>query len=166
MERAMKDGRRERSELLDVGEGRQLESGRRSPITWRLGNPPDVPRRIELEPDPPRLHRRRFYGGRAHDLSNGDGHTRQAIEAYPSEARERARRQDLAAVAADLHKLASLDEAKGGLETHHVDHQRERYALAAPPFYAINREFSLGHGDSHSAGLQNRRIRWITACRS
>ena len=148
----MKDERRERSELLDVGEGRQQQSGRRSPIRRRLGNPPDVPRRLELEPNPPHLHRRRFYGGRAHDLSNGDGHTRQAIEAYPSEARERARRQELAAVAADLHKLASLDEAKGGLKTHHVYRQRERYSLAAPPFYAIRRACCLGHGDNWIAG--------------
>ena len=132
--------------------GRQLESGRRSPITWRLGNPPDVPRRLELEPNPPHRRRRRFYRGRAHDLSTGDGHTRQAIEAYPSEARERARRQELAAVAADLHKLASLDEAKGGLKTHHVYRQRVRYSLAAPPFYAIRRACCLGHGDNWIAG--------------
>ncbi len=123
MERAMKDGRRERSELLDVGEGRQQQSGRRNPIRWRLGKPPDVPRRLELKPDPPHLHRHRFYRGRADDMSNGDGDTRPAIEAYPSVAREGARPQDLAAVAADLHNLASLYEAKGGVETHHVYRQ-------------------------------------------
>ncbi len=38
-------------------------------------------------------------------MSNGDGDTRPAIEAYPSVAREGARPQELAAVAADLHKL-------------------------------------------------------------
>ena len=81
-------------------------------------------------------------------MSNGYGDTRQAIEAYPSEAREWAWRQELAAVAADLHKLVSLDEAKGWLKTHHVYRQRERYSLATPPFYAISRAFCLGHGDS------------------
>src|SRR2546422_10297567 len=96
--------------------GRQQGSGRRSQITWRLGNPPDVPRRLELEPNPLHLHRHRFYRGRADDMSNGDGDTRPAIEAYPSVAREGARPQELAAVAADLHNLASLYEAKGGVE--------------------------------------------------
>ena len=81
-------------------------------------------------------------------MSNGDGDTRQVIEAYPSEAREWAWRQELAAVAADLHKLASLDEARGGMETHHVDRQGEWNSLATPPFYAISRGFCLGHGDS------------------
>ncbi len=56
-------------------------------------------------------------------MSNGDGDTRPAIEAYPSVAREGTRPQELAAVAADLHNLASLYEAKGGVETHHVYRQ-------------------------------------------
>jgi len=81
-------------------------------------------------------------------MSNGDGDTRQAIQPYTSEAREWARRQELAAVAADLHKLASLYEAKGGMETHHVHRQGKWYSLATPPFYAISRAFCLAHGDS------------------
>ena len=91
-------------------------------------------------------------------MSNGDGDTRPAIEAYPSVAREGAWPQELAAVAADLHKLASLDEAKGGLKTHHVYRQRERYSLAAPPFYAIRRACCLGHGDNWIAGYQGRKL--------
>jgi hypothetical protein len=79
-------------------------------------------------------------------MSNGNGDTRQAIEAYPSEARERARRQELAAVAADLHNLGSLYEAIGGGEAHHVYCQRQWYSLAAPPFYyARNLAFCLSH---------------------
>jgi hypothetical protein len=81
-------------------------------------------------------------------MSNGDGDTRQTIEAYPSAVREGARPQELAAVAADLHNLASLYEAKGGVENHHVCRQPEWYSLAAPPLYAISRAFCFGHGDS------------------
>src|SRR5438445_7734394 len=127
---------------------------RRSPIRWRLGNPPDVPGRLQLKSDPPHLHRQRFYRGPAHDLSNGDGDTRPAIEAYPSEAREGARRQELAAVAADLHKLASLDEGRVGMETQRVDRQGEWNSLATPPFYIIRHAFCLGHGDSWIAGYR------------
>jgi hypothetical protein len=94
-------------------------------------------------------------------MSNGDGDTRQAIEAYPSEAREGARPQELAAVAADLHNLASLYEAKGGVETHHVYRQREWYSLAAPPFYSISRAFCLGHGDSWEAGCPGRKLSYM-----
>src|SRR2546427_4974408 len=94
--------------------GRQQGSGRRSPITWRLGNPPDVPRRLELEPNPPHLHRHRFYRGRADDMSNGDGDTRPAIEAYPSVAREGARPPEPAAAAAGLPNPPSPLRAKRG----------------------------------------------------
>src|SRR5437899_1586442 len=93
-------------------------------------------------------------------MGNGDRDTRPAIEAYPSVAREGARPQELAAVAADLHNLASLYEAKGGVETHHVYRQREWYALAAPPLYAISRAirraFCFDHGDNWIAGYQGR----------
>ena len=81
-------------------------------------------------------------------MSNGNGDTRLAIEAYLSEARERPRPQELAAVAADLHNLASFYEAKGGGEAYRVYCQREWYSLAAPPFYASSLAFCLGHGDS------------------
>ena len=81
-------------------------------------------------------------------MSNGNGDTRLAIEAYPNEARERARPQELAAVAADLHNLASLYEARVGVEAHHVYRQREWYSLAAPPFYTSSLAICLGHGDS------------------
>jgi len=94
-------------------------------------------------------------------MSNGDGDTRPAIEAYPSVAREGARPQELAAVAADLHNLASLYEAKGGVETHHVYRQREWYALAAPPAYAIRRACCLGHGDNWIAGYPGRKLSYM-----
>jgi hypothetical protein len=81
-------------------------------------------------------------------MSSGNGDTRPAIEAYLSAARERARRQELAAVAADLHNLGSLYEAKGRREIYHVYCQREWYSLAAPPFYASSLAFCLGHDDS------------------
>lgn len=85
-------------------------------------------------------------------MSNGNGDTRLAIEAYLSVARERARPQELAAVAADLHNLASLYEAKGGGEAYHVYCQREWYSLAAPPFYASSLAICLGHRDSRIVG--------------
>src|SRR2546428_12846981 len=66
--------------------GRQQESGRRNPIRRRLGNPPDVPRRLELKPNPPHLHRHRFYIGRADDMTNGDRFTRPVIEPNPTVA--------------------------------------------------------------------------------
>jgi len=81
-------------------------------------------------------------------LSNGNSDTRLAIEAYLSEARERPRPQELAAVAADLHNLASFYEAKGGGEAYRVYGQREWYSLAAPPFYASSLVLCLSHGDS------------------
>ena len=65
-------------------------------------------------------------------------------------------------MAADLHNLASLYEAKGGVETHHVYRQREWYALAAPPLYAISRAirraFCFDHGDNWIAGYQGRNL--------
>ena len=81
-------------------------------------------------------------------MGNGNGDTRHAIEAYPSLARERAGPQELAAVAADLYNLASLYEARGGVEAHRVYRQREWYSLAAPPFYARSLVFRLSHRDS------------------
>src|SRR3989441_6223966 len=105
-------------------------------------------RSLELKPDPPHPHHHRFYGGRAYDLSSGNGDTRPSIEAYSSEARERARPQELAAMAADLHNLASLYEAQGGGEAHRVYRQREWYSPAAPSFFAKSLAFCLSHGGS------------------
>jgi len=85
-------------------------------------------------------------------MSSGKGDTRPAIEAYLTAARERARRQELAAVAADLHNLGSLYEAKGGRAVYHVYRQREWYSLAAPTFYASSLALCLGHGDNWIVG--------------